>query len=198
MTNLNVTASVGPARATFDARHADRNVAAGFPTSDGAKPNRPKSVPEHRRVVAHADRLLAILKAPHPDRETLVDARWAFASALLKHLAEKERHVYAKLEAGTGDVARMGEGSKADLLARFDRYVAHVEAWPTSRALSGWPSYRADAIAVVEAFVARLNWEETDLVGFLVRHGIDVSKPCRATSNWVRKAFDLKSSVGSR
>ena len=152
---------------------------------------------DHERVGALADGLKTLLNGPPPnDVQVLASARWAFASALMQGLAIKERHIYAKLEQDArAHVAAFSERSKADLLGRFDAYMQHMQQWPTSRVVGDWLRYRPSAIAVVDAFLDRLIWEEKDLFAFVDVQGIDIAMPAGATSNWVRNAFDIKNSV---
>jgi hypothetical protein len=153
---------------------------------------------DHERVRALADGLKTLLNGPPPsDVQVLASARWAFASALMQGLAIKERHIYAKLEQDArAYVVAFSNRSKTDLLGRFDAYMQHMQQWPTSRAVRDWPCYRPSAIAVVDAFLDRLMWEEKELFAFVDAQGIDIAMPAGATSNWVRKAFDVKNSVG--
>ena len=114
----------------------------------------------------------------------------------MQHLAVKERHVYAKLEIDQRlPVRAFFEKSKADLVARFDEYTAHMEAWPTSRAVSDWRDYSPKAIAVVRKFTERFEREEQELFDVLARNNIDISTPAAVTSNWTRRAFDVKARV---
>lgn len=157
-------------------------------------------VKDHRRIGTLAADLRSLLRGPAPtDPDALVSARWAFASALMQHLASKERHIYAKLEHDPRmEIVTYSAKSKSDLIRRFAAYTTHMQDWPTARALADWPTYRTRAIAMVDAFVERLKWEETELVGFVERHGIDIDVPAAVTSNWVRQAFEVKASVEDR
>lgn len=152
---------------------------------------------DYVRVLGLADGLKALLNSPASvEAGGLIAARWAFASALMQHLAVKERHIYAKLELDLRpEVAAFSRRSRADLQRCFDAYTDHMQDWPTAKATAGWSVYRQRAVTVVDAFVARLRWEAKDLIAFVDTHGIDMAMPAEVTSNWVRKAFQVKSSV---
>ncbi len=158
---------------------------------------RERFLSDHARINALAADLIALIDLPAPpDVFKLSGARWAFASNLMQHLAIKERHVYAKLEADLRPEAQaLFAKSKADIVQRFADYTNHMEAWPTSKATGDWSTYRPKAIAVVKLFTARLKYEETELIDAIVRLGIDMNTPAAVTSNWVRKAFAVKSKV---
>jgi hypothetical protein len=133
------------------------------------------------------------------DPQVLAITRWYFASAILQHLAVKERYVYAKLEHDPRpEVIAYFHASKADLVRRFASYTERMEEWPTAKGVQQWPMYRLKAIAVVGTFIERFKWEETDLLSFVARHKIDISEPAAVTSNWVRKALDIKNSLEMR
>jgi len=152
---------------------------------------------EHSRIFGLAAELNALLASAIPvDPDVLAKARWSFASALMQHLAVKERYIYAKLEQDRRpQVEAFYASSKSDLLGRFAAYTQHMENWPTARALAEWSTYCPNAAAVVDRFVERLKHEETELFETLNRFDVDISFPSTVTSNWVRKAFDVKDKV---
>ena len=158
---------------------------------------RERFVRDHDRIAQIASEVTVMFSSPSPpDALMLSKARWTFASNLMQHLAIKERHLYAKLEADARrEVTQAFACSKADLLRLFDQYTEYVEAWPTAEALSSWPSYRIKALAVVNTFVARLKKEEVELFDLVDRFGIDMSTPSPVTISWTRKAFELKAKV---
>jgi hypothetical protein len=163
-------------------------------------PMRDRFLKDHARINQFAAELIDVLNvASPPDSIMLSKARWAFASTLMQHLAIKERHLYAKLEGdGRPEVTQAFAASKADLLRRFDRYAAHMEAWPTGTAIGSWSTYRPKAIEVVLIFTDRFKNEERDLFGLIDRFDIDISTPSPITLNWARKAFEVKAKVDER
>ena len=153
----------------------------------------------NQRVVKMAERLKDVLnQIEAPDDQSLASARWAFASALMQNLAVKERHLYTKLEQDSRpEVAAYFALSKADLLSRFEAYTEHMATWSTSSALGQWSIYRVKAIHVIDIFVERLQTEQS-LLAYAKRHNIDISTPSSATTNWTRKAFEVKDQVETR
>jgi hypothetical protein len=73
-----------------------------------------------------------------------------------------------------------------------------MEAWPTSSALVRWAAYRVSATHVVDLFLERLIQEERDLLIFVKRYEINISNPAPASTNWTRKAFEVKDRVEER
>ncbi len=155
---------------------------------------------DHERIRVIASTLKELLAHDiAPDANQLASARWAFASALMQHLAIKERHIYSKLDHDPRpDVQSYFARTKADLMKRFEAYTGHMEAWPTSSARARWPAYRISATHVVDLFLERLSLEERDLLVFVNQRGIDISTPAPAGTNWTRKAFEVKDRVADQ
>jgi hypothetical protein len=80
---------------------------------------------DHERIRGVASDLKALLALTvAPETSQLSAARWAFASALMQHLAVKERHIYSKLEHDPRpNVQSYFALTKSDLLKRFDAYT---------------------------------------------------------------------------
>jgi Hemerythrin HHE cation binding domain len=155
---------------------------------------------DHEKIRIIASDLRTLLASNEvPETSRLSAVRWAFASALMQHLAVKERHIYSKLEHDPRpDVQSYFVRTKDDLLKRFNAYTQHMEAWPTSRALVRWAAYRVSATHVVDLFLERLSQEERDLLIYVKRYEIDISNPAPAGTNWTRKAFGVKDRVDDR
>lgn len=152
---------------------------------------------DHVRLNALAAdlRTLLSLREP-PDIARFRTLRWAFASNLMQHLATKERHIYAKLQADERPELRsLHLGSTAQLSTIFDAYVSHMDAWPTGLALCHWPSYRPLATAVLEDFMSFFAREELELFDALSRFPIDIATPTPLISSWARRAFEIKAKV---
>ncbi len=155
-----------------------------------------KLLRDHHRVVEIANNLKDILRETNaPNAQSLASARWAFAAALMQHLAVKERHLYAKFEHDDRPfVKAYFEKSKTDLLKCFQSYTDHIATWSTANALAKWKIYQIKAVHVVDIFIERLH-AESELLEFAKRHDIDINTPSMMTTNWTRKAFELKDKV---
>ena len=117
----------------------------------------------------------------------------------MQHLALKERYLYSKLEADPRDEVRSYFAAwKRELLDLFALYTERTQEWSTTRAVADWTVYRSKAHVVISSILARLRREETELVPYAVSHQIDIGRPSAVTTNWTRKAFDLKGSVETR
>ena len=155
-----------------------------------------KFILDNQRVFTTATSLIALLADFNASGDqALAAARWAFASALMQNLAIKERHLYTKLEHDSRpEVRAYFARSKADLLNRFQSYTEHMATWSTSSALVHWPIYRVKAVYVVEIFIERLEAERS-LLALANQYNIDTTMPSLATTNWTRKAFEVKDKV---
>ena len=117
----------------------------------------------------------------------------------MQHLALKERYLYSKLETDPrAEVRSYFAAWKRELLDLFALYTERTQEWSTTRAVADWTVYRAKAHVVINSILARLRREEAELVPYAVSHQIDIERLSAVTTNWTRKAFDLKGSVDTR
>jgi hypothetical protein len=126
---------------------------------------------------------------PQP-AETLMQARWAIARALMEQITFEEAYVLAPLEASTDRAELIHAKSIRDTQTAFvERMFAHAHRWHAEAVACDWPGFLV-AMADVHRLVGeQLVWERLVVLPAMARLEGASAAP---KHNWARQVWDVK------
>ncbi len=158
----------------------------------------PTMLHDHEKIRGCAARLHALTDLPAPgDMIALAAARWDLGSAVMRHLAYEDRHLYSKLEQDSRpEIQATGRAFQDELRTLFGSYADHARSWTPERIIADWATYRGAVAVFLTLLLARMEREERELYPLFGDAGIDPRTSAPVRDNWTRDAFVIKDQIG--